>query len=149
MGAVMISAAASRVDQAAACGGACAAAAIASSAGLPLLDLGLGVAGAFFGLAYTPPVHWGKWLDIPVGRPQWVSVLYWVRRILMVAFLLSATALVMTGFAQVIQHFPLMGWWGPIPTPTRSLLLSFVGQYLIPRGFRFAGRWVDNRERRE
>ena len=144
----MITTAAVGVDRASACVGACAAAALATSAGLPLLDLGLGIASAFFGLAYTPPVHWGKWLDIPPGVPQWLSVLYWVRRIVMVAFLLAATALVMTALAQIIHHFPFMGWWGPVPTPTRSVLFCFAGQYLIPRLLKLGGRLVDAQERK-
>lgn len=134
-------------DGVATCVGTCAAAAFAAAIGLPVVDLAAGITGAFFGLAFTPPVHWGKWLDVPTNVPHWMSVLYWARRIVMVAFILAAVTVVMTGLAQVIHLFPLMGWWAEIKTPLRALLLCSVGQYVLPRGLKLIGRFIDNKER--
>lgn len=134
------------VDQVAGCGGGCIAAGIAAALGLPMGDLVAGVAGAFLGLAYTKPVHWGGWLDVPADATQWIAAYCWFRRIVTVAFILSATAVMMTAMAQVLPKVPphwLFGWTENVNSKVLSLLLSSAGQYLIPRLLALAGKRLE------
>ncbi len=127
-------------------------AAAAAALGLPQGDLIAAMAGAFFGLAYTKPVHWGGWFTIPDVASKPLKALYWFRRILIVAFILCATAVVCTAFAQIVHANAVddrPSWWADwaagVNTKLLSMLLSAFGQWMIPR----IKGWIDTKVSKE
>lgn len=106
-------------------------------------DLIAAMAGAFFGLAYTKPVHWGDWLTVPRTESRIANAYYWARRIIIVAFILLATAVLCTIVAQGAQVAAAEGatlvpaWLAKINSKALALICSACGQYFIPRLFKW------------
>lgn len=117
---------------------------IAAAFGVAQGDLVAGIAGALFGLAYTKPDHWGTWLNVPRTDSRASNAYYWMRRILVVAFILIATAVICTIVAQAAQVASgeqgtlVPGWIAKVNSRALSLAFSFGGQWALPRFFKWA-----------
>ena len=101
-------------------------------------------AGALFGLAYTPPEKWGKLLDVPNGEP-WRRYTVIFFRACGLLFTLTAIAFASGWAVAVVPYMPGLTWAQAVPAIPAAGLLSFAGQYVVPRSLAAAGRWLDNR----
>jgi hypothetical protein len=102
--------------------------------GVPQLDLLAGFAGSFMSLAFTKPKHWGDWINYENPGDIKIESLLWIRRTILIAFILTANALVMSALA---QNLPVgahsFAFMDAIHTETLSFIMSAFGQKLLPR----------------
>lgn len=101
-------------------------------------------AGALFGLAYSGPEFWKRWLSVPEGAPR-RRIVWVVLHAIGLAFTLAANAWVAGIGAQALPHVPFMGWTANITPQATAGLLAFGAQHIIPRAMALLGRWLDKR----
>lgn len=110
--------------------------------GVPPPVLLAAVAGALFGLAYTPPERWGTLLAIPKGSPwkrrTWVAI-----RAGGLVFTLTANAFACSWATQAAPHVPLLTFTAGIPAAALAGLLAFASQHIIPKVLQAAVRKLD------
>lgn len=112
--------------------------------GIPIALLLAGCAGAMFGLAYTPPEKWGKLLAIPTG-PKWKRICIIALRAGGLIFTLMGIVFVMGWSTLAAPHVPGFGWTAAIPQAAVCGLLSFAGQFWLPRAIDAGNRWLESR----
>lgn len=100
------------------------------------------LAGALFGLAYSPPGTIHKILPHKaLGRYEaagHVSV-----QLLLIIFGLCANAVIASWVAQIAPH--LFSILKPVPHAAFAGVLAFGAQHLIPKAFAAAGGWLEKR----
>lgn len=112
--------------------------------GIPMAILLSGCAGAMFGMAYTPPEKWGKLLAA-VNGPTWKRVLVMLVRAFGMLFTLTGIVFV-AGWVTIAAPFmPFLNWLQPIPPAAVCGILSFAGQFWLPRLINAGNRWIDSR----
>lgn len=136
-----------QTEFASACIGTGCASIFASLLGLPEIWLIPALVGALLSLAFIKPVHWGTWLDIPPTTKTSVTVFYWLRRVIIVAFILSAVAILAAALVTAIQETApakdgLLYLVQHIDPRVTALMFGAAGQAFIPLGL----KWVRNKE---
>ena len=97
-------------------------------------------AGALFGLAYTKPETWERFMAIPqgsLGRRAGFATL----RAMALIFTLSANAVVAGWGVDILPHVPLFSWTAKLAPQPFAGVTAFAGQYLIPKGLEAIGSW--------
>ena len=101
-------------------------------------------AGALFGLAYTDPKLWARWLAVPAGT--WSYRLAWLcLRAGGLAFTLLANAVIASWVTQALPHVPAFAWTASIPPQALGGLLAFASQRLIPKALARGERILDGK----
>ena len=114
--------------------------------GIPMPLLLACCAGAMFGLAYTPPEKWGRLLAIPNGPPWW-RVLVMAARGGGLIFTLATIVFVMGWSAIAAPHVPGFSWTEKMPSEAIGGILSFAGQFWLPRFIDMGNRWLDGKNK--
>ena len=108
--------------------------------GIPVDVLLAASAGALFGLAYTKPETWQRFMGLPAGtlamRIGWTAA-----RAAGLLFVLGCNALLAGWGVDIIPRVPGFGWTAAITAQAFAGVLAFAGQFLIPRGIRAVEDW--------
>lgn len=97
-------------------------------------------AGALFGLAYTKPETWQRFMALPNGstaqRALWAAV-----RGGGLLFTLACNALLAGWCVEILPHLPMMAWTSKVAPQPFAGVLAFVGQFTIPKAIRVIEEW--------
>lgn len=109
--------------------------------GIPVDVLLAACAGALFGLAYTKPETWERFMSpIPAKgtakRSAWIAA-----RVAGLAFTLACNALLAGWVVEIIPHLPMARWTANLAPQPFAGVLAFVGQFTIPRAIQAIDEW--------
>lgn len=108
--------------------------------GIPVDVLLAAAAGALFGLAYTKPETWQRFMALPEGSPY---ARYGCAALLAIGllFTLACNALLAGWATEVLPHLPMMKWTANVAPQPLAGILAFAGQFAIPRGIKAVEEW--------
>lgn len=97
-------------------------------------------AGALFGLAYTKPETWQRFMALPDGTLG-ERVLCATLRGAGLLFTLACNALLAGWCVEILPHLPGMTWTAKITPQPFAGVLAFAGQFTIPKAIRAIEEW--------
>jgi len=97
-------------------------------------------AGALFGLAYTKPETWQRFMALPDGTLG-ERVLCATLRGAGLLFTLACNALLAGWCVEILPHLPSMTWTAKIAPQPFAGVLAFAGQFTIPKAIRAIDEW--------
>jgi hypothetical protein len=97
-------------------------------------------AGALFGLAYTKPETWQRFMALPEGTRA-ERALCAILRGGGLVFTLACNALLAGWLVEILPHLPMLGWTARIAPQPFAGVLAFVGQFTIPKAIRSIEEW--------
>lgn len=113
--------------------------------GIPVSVLLAAMAGALFGLAYSPAGLWQRFvINDAKTRTEYAAKI--AASAVALGFTLCAIALASCWIAQTIPHVPGFGWSANVPPVAFSGLVAFTGQHVLPRALALAAAWLDARK---
>lgn len=108
--------------------------------GIPSDVLLAAAAGALFGLAYTRPETWQRFMALPKGSAA-KRALFVAVRALGLVFTLACNALLAGWVVEILPHLPMASWAAKIAPQPFAGVLAFVGQFTIPRAIKAIEDW--------
>jgi hypothetical protein len=105
-------------------------------------------AGAFFGLAHTPPHRWTQLFSLPPDQPRWKRSMSLTWRVVGLLFTTSSNAFAISWAVTLAPHVPLLAWMAKMPLAAAAGFLAYGSQYLIVPAFEAGQRWIEARQPR-
>lgn len=108
--------------------------------GIPSDVLLAASAGALFGLAYTSPDTWRRFMALPSGS-RGERAVFVALRTLGLLFTLACNALLAGWAVEILPHLPMAAWTAKIAPQPMAGVLAFAGQFTIPKAIRAIEEW--------